>query len=125
MMIKRLVLTLGLLVVCQGGCESDAKKSARSFAQGDPDRGALAIDAYGCASCHTIPGIRGATALVGPPLTQMGGRAYVGGVLVNTPDNMIKWLKNPPGVDAKTAMPNLRVTDADARDIATYLYSLQ
>jgi len=38
---------------------------------------------------------------------------------------MIRWLQDPPAVDAKTAMPNLHVSEADARDIATYLYTLQ
>ena len=46
-------------------------------------------------------------------------------VLQNTPDNMIRWIQNPQGVDDKTAMPNLGVTDADARDIASYLYTLK
>ena len=38
---------------------------------------------------------------------------------------MIRWIMNPPGVDDKTAMPNLHVTATDARDIAAYLYTLQ
>jgi len=46
-------------------------------------------------------------------------------VLKNTPENMIRWLKNPPGVDPMTAMPNLHVTDQQARDLAGYLYTLR
>jgi cytochrome c len=107
------------------GCDSEKKQIARAIAGGDPDKGQAAIYDYGCASCHTIPGIRGANALVGPPLTQEGGRVYIAGVLQNTPQNMIKWIEDPPGVDPKTAMPNLHVKQADARDIATYLYTLQ
>jgi cytochrome c1 len=109
----------------RGGCDSESKRLARAMAGGDPDRGQAAIYGYGCASCHTIPGIRGANALVGPPLTQMGGRMYIAGVVQNTPGNLIRWLQDPPAVDAKTAMPNLHVTESDARDIATYLYTLQ
>jgi hypothetical protein len=30
--------------------------------------------------CHTIPGVRGATATVGPPLQQLRQRVYLGGV---------------------------------------------
>ena len=89
----------------------DNKKAAMELTGGDPDRGKAAIEAYGCASCHTIPGIRGADAQVGPPLTQVGGRMYIGGVLSNTPENMILWLRDPPGVDPKTAMPNLNVSE--------------
>jgi cytochrome c1 len=63
--------------------------------------------------------------MVGPPLTNVGGRMYIAGVLQNTPPNLIRWLENPPAVDAKTAMPNLNISQADARDIASYLYTLQ
>jgi cytochrome c len=52
-------------------------------------------------------------------------RSYVAGVLPNTPSNVIRWIQNPPGVDHLTAMPNLGVTDTDARDIASYLYTLK
>jgi cytochrome c len=107
------------------GCDSEKKQAARAMTGGDPDKGEAAIYGYGCASCHTIPGIRGANALVGPPLTQIGGRMYIGGVLQNTPTNMIRWLQDPPGIDAKTAMPNLRISESDARNIASYLYTLQ
>jgi cytochrome c len=34
------------------------------------------------------------------------------------------WLMNPPGVDPKTAMPNMGVNTKDASDIAAYLYTL-
>jgi cytochrome c1 len=37
----------------------------------------------------------------------------------------MRWIENPPAVDEKTVMPNMGVTDKDARDIATYLYTLR
>jgi cytochrome c1 len=120
------MLLLTALATCIGGCGgSEIKQNAMATVGGSPDRGAIAIDTYGCASCHTIPGIHGATATVGPPLTKMGLRSYVGGVLPNTPRNLVDWIQNPPGIDPKTAMPNLHVTESDARDIATYLFTLQ
>jgi cytochrome c2 len=76
-------------------------------------------------SCHSIPGVKGATARVGPPLSGIASRSYIAGVLSNTPDHMIEWLRNPPGIDSKTAMPNMSVTERDARDIAAYLYTLK
>jgi hypothetical protein len=69
--------------------------------------------------------VRNADALVGPPLDRIGSRAFVGGVVRNTPDNLISWIQNPPALDEKTAMPNLGVTPTDARDIAAYLYTLR
>ena len=46
-------------------------------------------------------------------------------MLPNTPQNLIRWIQNPPAVDPLTAMPNVGVTQADARDIAAYLYTLR
>ena len=91
---------------------------------GDPDRGRAAMLNYGCHSCHTIPGLPG-DANVGPPLDRVGGRVYLGGVLLNTPENMKRWLANPPAVDPKTAMPNVGATEAEVTDMACYLYTLR
>ena len=44
------------------------------------------------------PGVVDARGLVGPPLTQIANRIYIAGVLTNTPDNLIEWIQNPPGV---------------------------
>ncbi len=70
-------------------------------------------------------GATGADALVGPPLNGIGSRAYVGGVLSNTPAHMMLWLKNPQALEPLSAMPALHLTDRDARDIAAYLYALR
>lgn len=116
-----------ILCVCLAGCHgrtSPYEPDAVAATGGDPARGRAAILAHGCAACHTIPGVPG-DANVGPPLARVGGRAYLGGVLVNTPANMTAWLKDPPGVDPKTAMPNLGLPDADVTDIACYLYTLR
>src|SRR5215208_4108641 len=106
-------------------CNGEAERRAVLLTGGDPGRGREAIRRYGCSSCHTIPGIRGADGMVGPPLTKIGTRSYIGGVLKNTPDNLKAWLKNPPGIDEKTAMPNLNLGDEDVKDIACYLYTLR
>jgi cytochrome c len=92
---------------------------------GDPDRGAELIDSSGCGSCHAIPGIEGADAVVGPPLTDMGRREYIAGNLANRPENMIRWLVDPQSVEPGTAMPDLGLTRTQARHIAAYLYTLR
>jgi cytochrome c1 len=38
---------------------------------------------------------------------------------------MARWLKDPPAVDPKTAMPNVGATDDEVRDISAYLYTLR
>ena len=124
---KLLLLLACATTLTFSGCAEGERNRADAAAMtgGDPARGEQVIDRIGCASCHTIPGIRNADALVGPPLTQMARRSYIGGVMKNTPDNMIRWLSDPPGVDPMTAMPNLHLSDADARDVASYLYTLR
>jgi cytochrome c len=116
-----------LLVGASAACRDvDGENAAAAMTGGgSPARGRAAIERYGCATCHTIPGVRGADALVGPPLTQVASRSYIGGVLTNSPENMIRWLRDPRAVDPLTAMPTLGVTDGDARDIASYLYTLK
>jgi cytochrome c1 len=63
--------------------------------------------------------------LAGPPLTGIGSRIYVAGVLQNTPENLIRWIRHPKEVDEKTVMPDLGLSQEDATDIAAYLYTLK
>jgi putative membrane protein len=106
-------------------CDRASGDNGAMLTNADAGRGRTAIKKYGCGSCHTIPGIGGANGLVGPPLSQIASRVYIAGVLPNEPDNMIRWIENPPSIDPKTAMPNMGVTVRDARDIAAYLYTLR
>jgi cytochrome c1 len=105
-------------------CSSLSPLPPAEVPNGNPGRGAILIERYGCGSCHTVPGVRGADALVGPPLTKFGARSYIAGELPNSGDNLQRWIKNPQAVEPGTAMPNLSVTDVDARDIAAYLFTL-
>ncbi len=97
--------------------------AAPQVAGGNGERGRAAIERYGCVACHTIPGVPAYGANVGPPLVDMARRGYVAGVLPNTPDDLVRWLRDPPAVDPLTAMPNLGVSQAEALDIAAYLYA--
>jgi cytochrome c len=92
---------------------------------GDVDAGREAIVAYGCGGCHAVPGVRGATALVGPPLEAWSQRSYIAGMLANTPPNLERWIRDPQGVQPGNAMPDLGVTEVDARDMTAYLFSLE
>ncbi|MBK6007319.1 c-type cytochrome [Ramlibacter ginsenosidimutans] len=92
---------------------------------GDPQRGQALISRMGCAGCHTIPGIAGADGNVGPPLTRIGDRIFIAGVLRNTPENMVHWVQHPQSVVPGNAMPEMGITEAQARDIASYLYTLR
>ena len=106
-------------------CAATREAPSQYVAGGHAERGAAAVRRYGCGSCHTIPGVRGAAGEAGPPLTRYARRTYVAGMLPNTAENLVRWIEHPQQVVPGNAMPNLGVTDAEARDIAAYLYTLR
>ena len=87
-------------------------------------KGPALIRRYGCGTCHNVPGVDGASGRVGPPLDHFGHRVYIAGVLRNTPDNLVKWLRRLQSVIPGNAIPEMGVAQQDARDIAAYLYTL-
>lgn len=90
----------------------------------DPQRGKKLLAWYGCESCHEIPASR-LIGRVGPPLRGVARRSHLAGRLPNTPENMMHWIRHPHRVDRLTVMPDMRVTEEDAHDIAAFLYSLR
>jgi cytochrome c len=92
---------------------------------GSVERGKEQIVAVGCGACHVINGIPGARGQVGPSLSGVASRAIIAGVLPNTPDNITRWIADAPSISPQTAMPNLGLSQAQARDIAAYLYARQ
>lgn len=113
-----------LLLLLSWGCRG-VDETARRLTGGEPARGAVAIRKYGCQACHTIPGVSAADGLAGPPLDRIGSRSYLAGRLPNTPENLMRWIRDPQGIAPGTAMPRLGVTEQDGRDIAAYLYTLK
>jgi cytochrome c1 len=118
-------LVAALLALLLAACEG--RHDAPRFVQlrGDPDHGAQLIRQFSCGACHTIPGVRGARGLVGPPLTSFAERTYIAGQLPNTPRNLERWLRDPPAVEPGTAMPNVGLDEPAARDVAAYLLTLR
>ena len=62
---------------------------------------------------------------VGPPLSGMARRTLIAGRLPNTPDNLVHWIMDPKSVHPRTAMPDMAVSEAQARDIVAYLWQLR
>lgn len=88
-------------------------------------RGQVALQQYGCVSCHVIPGVTAGRNHVGPPLGGITQRAFIAGVLEFNEINFIRWVRFPQRIDPDTAMPNLGVTELDARAILAYLKSVE
>lgn len=116
----------GAVLLGAAACQTETPPHlAQVVAGGDATRGAAALREFGCQACHAIPGIRGEPAYVGPPLTKFARRSYVAGALPNRPENLVRWIQNPQAIQPGTVMPNLGVSEAQARDIAAYLYTLR
>jgi mono/diheme cytochrome c family protein len=92
---------------------------------GDVRRGAQALHQYACSACHTIPGVTSSSPHVGPPLEGIAERLLIAGKLPNTPENMVRWLRHTHEIDPRSAMPEMGVSEQDARDIAAYLGTLR
>jgi cytochrome c oxidase subunit 2 len=77
-----------------------------------------------CVGCHTIRGVSGGA--IGPDLTHVGSRNMLAaGIVANTPENMVRWLKNPQAVKPGVLMPNLGLTDDQAKALTAYLMTLK
>jgi cytochrome c len=119
------VLALAI-VVAAVGCEARAEgRAALTVAGGDASRGPALMRAYGCSSCHTIPGVAGADSWVGPPLTHWSRRIYIAGLLPNTPENLVAWIYDPWRIHPESAMPRVGASEAEARHMAAYLFTLR
>jgi cytochrome c len=107
---RRLMLLIGLLP----GVASAA----------DPHAAAKALMAAQCAACHVVPGVHGAVGAVGPSLRGIARQRTIAGRLPNTPNNMVRWLMHPQRIDPGNAMPEMGLTEPQARRIAAYLRTL-
>jgi cytochrome c2 len=110
------------LAIGLAACDPGGLPSVEPQTGGNPERGRQLIAAYGCGACHTIPGVRRAQGLVGPRLVDLRRRSYLAGVLANTPENLVRWIEQPQAFSPRTAMPDVGASEAEARDMAAYLY---
>ncbi len=87
--------------------------------------GAKLFQDMACMNCHTIAGTA-ASARVGPNLTHLNTRETIGaGVLMNTPENLTKWLTNPQKYKPGSLMPNMKLSDTEVNALVAYLEALK
>lgn len=116
-----------------GGLSTDAASTPRisgvsgtrdtpgALAAADPQRGRQLMAHYQCGRCHVATEVPAAAGRIGPPLDGFGQRSYIAGELPNTPDNLVRWLRDPQAAVPGAAMPRMGLSEADARDVAAYL----
>ena len=117
------VVTVALGAAFLAACNSADKPATSTM--GNAKLGKKAIEKYGCGSCHTIPGVKEADGLVGPPLEKFSERSFIAGQLANTEENLARWIRNSQEVEPGTAMPNLGVSQEDAENIAAYITTIK
>lgn len=107
------------------GWKSQHRRShvAQVLTKGDASRAPPIMRRYGCAGCHTIPGIAGADGQVGGSLADIRRRVFIGGVANNSADDLVKWIVSPQSFSPRSAMPATGISEAEARDVAAYLYA--
>jgi cytochrome c1 len=100
---------LAALAACHGGGNHDAAK---------------ALIASNCAACHTVPGVPSAVGKVGPSLAGIAVRQVIAGKFANNKPTLVRWIMHPQQMVPGTAMPEMGLTQAQAMQIADYLYTL-
>src|SRR5437764_4378613 len=134
------LLTLAV-VACGGvtppGAPTATPSTSNSFGQGapriltpapevggDPANGRQLVQQKGCGGCHTIGGVPGATGVAGPNLTNIALRPTLAGETIpNSASTLEQWLLDPQSLKPGTTMPNLGLTQQEARDLTAFLES--
>lgn len=90
----------------------------------DAQKGQLVFQQQACVNCHTIRGTM-ANGRFGPDLTHLMTRDTLGsGIVANTPDNLLRWLKDPNDFKPGCLMPAMHLTDEQNALITAYLLTL-
>ena len=92
---------------------------------GDADNGQELFNSVGCMGCHTVALEPDDTEMTlesmldrqGPNLISLGSKT--------TPKWLYNWIKDPKSYWPDTKMPDLRLSDSEAKDITAYLYSMK
>jgi cytochrome c oxidase subunit II len=109
--------------------------------RGDPVKGQQLVTRGSCIACHTIAGVPGMVAKIGPNLTHIGSRLTIGaGLYPNDTRHLGAWVKNARAMKPGSYMqtlgkgqydPILKTTltiglsDQDVADIVAYLQALK
>jgi len=120
---RKLSCTTILAVAALLGCDTEPPAQLLAV-DADPERGRVLAIERGCGACHVIPGLPRAVSWAAPPLNEWARRGWFAGRFPNTPDRLAAWLYAPQAMSPGTAMPNLGLTEEEARDIAAYLMTL-
>jgi cytochrome c oxidase subunit 2 len=76
----------------------------------------------GCVACHSLQAVDAPKGMVGPNLANVGARSYIAaGTLKNTDANLSRWIRDPQAIKKGVLMPNLGLTEDEARSLVAFL----
>ena len=82
--------------------------------------------AKGCAGCHSLVAVNAPKGMLGPNLANIGARRWIAaGTLQNTDENLAHWIRTPQAIKHGVLMPNLGLSEDEARSIAAYLRTIR
>jgi mono/diheme cytochrome c family protein len=95
--------------------------AVRNPPRGDAKRGEEIVRGVGCLGCHVVDETdrraAGPRRTFGQPLQNIGSKT--------TYEWLFDWVRDPKHYNSGTYMPDLRLTDAEVADVATYLAGLR
>jgi cytochrome c oxidase subunit II len=84
-----------------------------------------------CIGCHTMQGVEGAVARVGPNLSHlMSRKTFAGATFDISPENLHKWIENPSAMkpmrpEKGTGMPKIPLSDTEISQLVAFLTTLK
>lgn len=119
---------MGMRVIVEPPAQFDAWMARQKAPPAEPT--GLAADGKAifaksaCVGCHTIEGV--SAGVLAPNLTHFGSRTTLAaGMWPNTPTNVAAWVRDPQGLKPGVKMPDLGLTDEQAKALAAYLTGLK
>jgi cytochrome c oxidase subunit 2 len=121
---------MGLLIVAEPADAFEKWQTVQRAAASTPQetdraKGAQVFASKPCALCHAIRGTS-AGGTVGPDLTHLGSRAYIGAdVLPLTQGSLAAWIADPHGVKPGVNMPPVDLKPDELNAVTAYLIGLK
>ena len=105
-----------------GAAQKDTASAAGAPQGPEYAKGEKLFMTKGCMGCHSLQAVKAPKGLIGPNLANVGARSHIAaGWLENTDQNLERWIREPQTVKKGVLMPNLGVTEDEARALRAYL----
>ena len=98
---------------------------AASATTPEQDHGRRVFTEKACAGCHAVRGTP-ASGTLGPDLTHVGGREYIGaGLMPTTRGSLAAWIADPQSAKPGNNMPLVPLSAEELRSVSAYLAALR